>query len=1032
MKMLKTLYAGLIGLLVAFASCTDDIGVQSTNVPEGMPAKVELNVDASPLGKVQVTRAGEDEGNFVYDLYIFIFDKNKVLKTKVYYSDADFEGSKTLAPIQTTSGESYIMAVGNIKEGMPSEYRGSAVRTALDGAEVGTFTIDDLKSIQLSLRANNADALNRQNGTFTMAGAYVPPSGTEEGGDGYCVIPESDTTMGGSIKLYRTDAWITFNISIGSSVNKPEDATYEPSFIAESFRVFNIPTKSSLTNQPTDYDGASVSQSADYYDISEADPVIISDKITINNTTYETFSFYMMENRKSPVAEPDGGWTYAAREKQKKEPAEGNSVVNGDWMYAPKYATYVAISGQFHGYDDDGHPVDAEVIYKIHLGNLNNGNDDFNTMRNRHYTYTVTVNGVDDIIVEVETNEEKQPGATGDVYYSDNTKVYYLDAHYEACLMEFYYNDLIGNYRGKINYLVNTPFTKYGVDKSEDANWVRFAVNDKQQNTYSMDLQAYENPDQMMTVDDLIEHLNEMSKDSNHVDWLGTGDNKKFVVTCFVNEYYYTYDSEEEGYQSDAEHGGQYAVPSGASIDRNVPAWKYVVNQPNRNISLLCDIRSSADGESSIINAAYVISQRSIQTFYNADPSVTGLTSALGLETINETGTQLNEMGNPRSTSSDYRDGWTNSKNMWNVDGNGQWNTYIDYAANGYKDYRKTVGTTDETVDYIGLRSNYQKAYIACLQRNRDVNGNGRIDEDEIKWYLPALNQYGAIFMGAGALSAESRLYQDADWHLKHYFSSTYDTRDNVYDVMTVWAEEGFSISTAAQTDRWITDAKRDPDIVRRVYRCVRNIGNIKHHGQDYPRRHRPQNYWFQDESNEHLINFIYLDKDALRTFSSTENELSGSHNQNSDANRVFASFEYAVRDADHIIDRREHNEPSYTPLQIRNEGTEICSSYEQDGHRWRIPNHRELLFMTLNGQNQVSDQGLLPDFPTRVNGTYPYTYGCRTIFRWATTPTQNGQSSPLDGKTRYGYRVEANGNMSLTNGWSGEHNRVRCVRDVE
>lgn len=43
--------------------------------------------------------------------------------------------------------------------------------------------------------------------------------------------------------------------------------------------------------------------------------------------------------------------------------------------------------------------LSADVIYTIHLG-LVNGVNDFNTNRNTHYTYTVTINGAHSIEVE--------------------------------------------------------------------------------------------------------------------------------------------------------------------------------------------------------------------------------------------------------------------------------------------------------------------------------------------------------------------------------------------------------------------------------------------------------------------------------------------------------------------------------------------------------------------------------------------------------------------------------------------------------
>lgn len=118
------------------------------------------------------------------------------------------------------------------------------------------------------------------------------------------------------------------------------------------------------------------------------------------------------------------------------------------------------------------------------------------------------------------------------------------------------------------------------------------------------------------------------------------------------------------------------------------------------------------------------------------------------------------------------------------------------------------------------------------------------IDKEEVKWYMPALNQYAAFFIGADALSQESRFYTSSKWEFMHYYSSTYATRDDIKDVMTVWAEEGFSNSTATQANRWYNDAnKTTTGIGNRYYRCVRNLGNIKGNSAG---GNRPQNYWYK------------------------------------------------------------------------------------------------------------------------------------------------------------------------------------------
>ena len=61
--------------------------------------------------------------------------------------------------------------------------------------------------------------------------------------------------------------------------------------------------------------------------------------------------------------------------------------------------------------------VEADVKYTIHLGDFSDGNfNNFDVERDHYYKYTVTVNGVDEIIAEVETNRENQPGAEGVVF----------------------------------------------------------------------------------------------------------------------------------------------------------------------------------------------------------------------------------------------------------------------------------------------------------------------------------------------------------------------------------------------------------------------------------------------------------------------------------------------------------------------------------------------------------------------------------------------------------------------------------------
>lgn len=1047
--------------IIFVASCSDDLDLPvETNVREGIPVEIKVKFGTSVQQTVETRAKGDD---VVYDYYIFVFDSNKILKTKEYHNAADdrFTFEKQIT-IHTTSGVSYIMAVANIHgEGLPSEYGNSNVtrstQAALTNATVGTFSMDDLKSLRIGLvDALNPDVINRQKSSFAMSGKYVPTSG-EDRGDGYCVIPEQSATLTGEIQLYRTDACITFNLRTGDKVLTVNGGN-TPTFTPTSFRVVNIPRYSRLMNETEDWDGTSGSDNVsenDYYEIPETTPITISTNVTENNKTYQTFTFYLPENRKSAksTTQTDGSpLEYTDRERQEKQENADGTMDNGAWSYAPEQGTYVIINGTFSGYayenGENGNvvPIDAEVTYKIHLGDFSEANgydySNFHTKRNTEYIYNVSVNGVDNIIVEVETNQENQPGATGDIYFTNETNLYTLDAHYETCLMRFT-KAMVTESPSRLTYRVRTPFTEYLADTDEnraaDANWVRFAVNKIDNGgIYSDDLQSYSegnasegiynngsyNEKELLTVDELIEILKYLADHENDLRWK----NDVFVVTCFVNEYYYTHDANESGYQDDYDNGAQYTIPANATnVDRSVPAWKYAVNQPNRTLQLLCDVRSSADGESSIVDAAYVISQRSIQTFYNTDVSLTGLTSALGVETISETGSEIDEMGYYSNTSypEHYRKGLYNTKQMWRNEGmsfgSSQWDVYVDATKNGYCTPPSLTPSEDHTA-YIGMKDKYRYAYIACLQRNRDVDRDGMIDEEEVKWYLPALNQYAALYMGENALSQESRFYTDSDWRLKHFFSSTYETVNinnrSVIDVMTFWAEEGFSTSSAQQTESWIKKDENENPIstVDRYYRCVRNLGNTKLNNED----EIPQNYWYQDQSNSHIISFSYLDNDAVKGVALGSGELSNTHTNRSTQNRVYSKFEYATADATDRINAAQAHAVS----------TNICQNYQQDGHSWRMPNLRELLFLALNSYVKG---GILSDFPTT-----DHNYHSRTLFYWYANDSRNGSNylSPLNNQYRYGYKYEG-GNISLEesgsyNSWGAAWNfNVRCVRDV-
>ena len=144
---------------------------------------------------------------------------------------------------------------------------------------------------------------------------------------------------------------------------------------------------------------------------------------TDDDKTQYGFSFYLLENALAPKKTPR---TYADRERQIKL-FDGK---NGEWEYANDNSTYVVLTAHiemdtFYALPDEtykeGSTLNATVQYIIHLGDFtNSGVGNFNTERNTSYTYTVNINGVNDIRVEVESANDDQegitensPGATG-------------------------------------------------------------------------------------------------------------------------------------------------------------------------------------------------------------------------------------------------------------------------------------------------------------------------------------------------------------------------------------------------------------------------------------------------------------------------------------------------------------------------------------------------------------------------------------------------------------------------------------------
>lgn len=225
-----------------------------------------------------------------------------------------------------------------------------------------------------------------------------------------------------------------------------------------------------------------------------------------------------------------------------------------------------------------------------------------------------------------------------------------------------------------------------------------------------------------------------------------TQDQGKYVArfTAFVNEYYY------------------YKNPLTGDA---LTSWGPLVNKSAREMIVAMSTNVSADGNSSYSQIHSYISQLSMQTFYNPNAGL----NAFGLETYNETPLDMDFSTNV--TNLDDSDGRTNqvkliSNGASSLSGNQLWSTYISMNDNGW------VSTTPAERAKRKLpnayKSGYYDAAYACLSRNRDLNGNGYIDDNEVRWYLASLNEYIRIGIGTNVLSNSAQLYMGDKMAMEH------------------------------------------------------------------------------------------------------------------------------------------------------------------------------------------------------------------------------------------------------------------------
>lgn len=943
-------------------------------------------------------------------------------------------------------------------------------------------TWEKYRSIAVALQ--NTSVVEYTEANVVMTGSYTSATGINAnhplGPDVETVyLKGGNNILTGRIHLRRVISQVTFNITAGEGITiRPTSwrVVNNPrlSFLQE--RLDN--NVDGLTNAG-DVITAHLDDADPNANYGASHP---ETEIEGSSTAGYSFSFYTYENKRTGTAadydererehkHPDGSNTgiYVAL---CGENTASPNVKNG--VNLNNFATYVEITCEVNYTITDAEDETRKIqrtgtaVYTVHLGYVN-GAGDFNVRRNYKYTYNMQVLGLNQIVIEAETVETR-PGIEGDVIDATQSIVT-VDAHYGV------YNIQLSNAeRARLHYYMEAPYggevkvVQGGYEKGVRLptpnpgnpyyNWIRIKPTSGERIFAEYKSSTTDEP---WYLDDLV------GVDANH---RGYGDNTGSLTdntqrwyTVFINEYVY------EGTYDGVTHG--------------LSDWVNFVNQDMRTVLFLVqDIAVSDDTESRYSQGKYLLRQRSIQTYYSTDPAVIGENpTALGAEHINESygkridwrwaattsspdGTSfantvlsnrngrwnlwkfLNNATNAQSNNgitnttatrswvcANAMDNDTRRDGSWgvmryvNAAGTDQNNrnshymraNYEGYAVPEIAHYTAASNSTDRNQDPQNV-ARYYEAVALCMSRNRDLNGNGSIEPNEVRWYLPAEGKYERLMLGRNSLVTP--LFSTSNG--SYYTNSADDiaVSKNNYgfngkivgygadnqiqyissDHYKFYTEEGGSYNPDIRI-YWIpgddgTYYGRYPWNIR----CVRNLGVSMETVTQDPNADPVEKAYSYDAANREFDMTHYFGN-SLRANISTYMEV---HTLTDlDKNKTPRKLKVSSTHASYTLGTTV-NEQSYSTVKDALDANYPCANYSETGDggaTWRAPNQRELMMMV--NEQLLNTSGLV-------------TFSC-TMESYGT----KSRYACSEGSAKYMFM-----NRNLPS--SGGSFSVRCVRDIE
>lgn len=1079
---LKITYFILL-LLSLFASCTDEEIFQGSGVTEGVPTTVDISVGTAANTAKTRSVLLESEERKIYNLYLWVFNSSGNVEYSREYSRADLIQAATdlttstgevdadaptsmglLKNISLTTGKKTLFLLGN--------YKSDADGLFYVEPEVlnGISKYSDLEKVRAAMTVHT---LFRPNGNLLMSLTQT--------------VTVSTATKQIEVSLKRSEAKITLNLQTIAGL------TFEPG----TYRLGNVPGSTFIaehakgTDQTASWDADGVDKKlywvSEYFQFEgDADNV--------------TTSFYMPENRKvakKAISPASPGYSaerkgYDLRQKQLKSPVAGATdkpnLQNGETEYAPDLAPYIEFTGELRqnlATGDTSTERFGRVTYRIYLGYTaeNDPANDYDIERNVHYTYNVTIKGMNDLVVEAKSDkakeEESAPGVEGLVY--DAHRSFNFDCHYEQGLMRFKKDELaIFNPDGTlkddamISFAIRTPFcdkiisyTKAELEqlknnnyipskeKKADTNWLKFYIhpstladNGNEDMQYFSDTGA-----NLLSLEQFLYRL------MNEPDYVFNAASGLCKVTVYANEFFYE----------------QNPMQENAPKDKNL--WKTFANSPDRTFDLLVNTSHeiSPDGQSRYHQAIVTIRQMSIKTVFANSPD--GM-RVWGVENVNETPDLDWSVRAPSEPDAFYNkyysNGWANTWSLMSRRTGGLTDNIMpDPMLRGKEKTLWQVMTKVNnakltlSMDHTNLAMKNYHATYACFTpflRNRDNNRDGQMQANEMQWYIPSVCETNMLYVAERVLPLKSRLVGHAPsdnatalFTSRAFMGSTNLTLNSPNTI--IFVEESHSMTPIYNFDYQKTASPGERTPFSDV-RLIRDLGILEtsedhsYHLDEIAKELSKTliNKWTEDE---YLI-FRADNLPSNTTRSARAIYELPAHNETSQINTIYQKgFEVAKYIANRIDKRKDLDNPNRsgeyyyetwtTLMNDIEKGNSPCTYYFQNPDQsdlgtWRLPNEAELMIMA----------GSLFDWDDRERPKV-YDFGGNL----SSLNMKDGQV--IHSRTGFSRR-DMNGGRSFSAGyqmyfdgylrfvttvdtqWGGDKNRlvndrngyVRCVRDLK